>query len=57
MDEKKKIRRPLGVARLIEGRCILCGARCQSICPKHVVTMTEQGEPVIDISLCTGCKK
>jgi len=57
MDEKKKIRRPLGVVRLIEGKCILCGARCQAVCPKHVVTMTEQGEPVIDISLCTGCKK
>ena len=57
MDEKKKIKKPLGVARLIEGRCILCGARCQSTCPKDCVTMTEQGEPVIDITRCSGCKK
>ena len=57
MDEKKKIKKPLGVARLIEGKCILCGARCQSACPKDCVTMTEQGEPVIDITRCIGCKK
>jgi electron transfer flavoprotein alpha subunit len=57
MEEKKKIKKPLGVARLIEGKCILCGARCQSACPKDCVTMTEQGEPIIDITRCIGCKK
>ena len=57
MEEKKKIKKPLGVARLIEGKCIACGARCESVCPKHSITMTERGEPVIDITKCTGCRK
>jgi len=57
MDEKKNIKKPLGVGRLIEGKCILCGARCQSVCPKNAITMTEQGEPVIDTAKCTGCRK
>ena len=57
MEEKKRIKKPLGVARLLEGKCIFCGARCQSACPKDCVEMTEQGEPIIDITCCIGCKK
>jgi electron transfer flavoprotein alpha subunit len=57
MDEKKRVKKPLGVARLLEGKCIFCGARCQSACPKDCVEMTEQGEPIIDITCCIGCKK
>ncbi|RJQ38196.1 MAG: 4Fe-4S dicluster domain-containing protein [Dehalococcoidia bacterium] len=54
---EKKIKRPRGVARLLPGKCIACGARCQSACPKDAITMNEQGEPVIDISRCIGCQK
>lgn len=58
MDEKeKKVKRPLGVARLIPGKCIACGARCQADCRVKVINMNEKGEPVIDISKCTGCRR
>jgi len=56
-EEKKKIRKPLGVARLLPAKCIACGARCESVCPKKVIEMNESGEPVIDITRCTGCRK
>ena len=41
----------------IEGKCIACGARCQTVCPKHAVDMTDQGEPLVDMTRCTGCRK
>jgi len=48
MKEKKgKIKKPRGVARLIPGKCIACGARCQESCKKDAVEMNDQGEPII----------
>jgi electron transfer flavoprotein alpha subunit len=57
MPEEKKTKKPRGVASLIPGKCIACGARCQSSCPKDVIEMNDKGEPVIDISKCIGCRK
>lgn len=57
MEEKKKIKRPRGKARLIPGKCTACGARCQSSCPKDAIEMTEDGEPVISLEKCIGCLK
>ncbi|MFC1928267.1 FAD-binding protein [Chloroflexota bacterium] len=56
-EKKNKIKRPLGKARLIPGRCIACGARCQSACPKEAIEMNDDGEPVFDIEKCTGCRR
>ncbi len=56
-EEKKKVRRPLGHARLIPGKCIACGARCQSECKVDAVEMNDKGEPVIDLKKCTGCRR
>jgi len=56
-EKKKKIKKPLGKARLIEGKCIACGARCQSDCRAEAIEMNDQGEPVIDIEKCTGCRR
>jgi electron transfer flavoprotein alpha subunit len=57
MEDKKKVKRPRGVAKLIPGKCIACGARCQSSCPKDAIEINEKGEPVIDIAKCVGCRK
>jgi electron transfer flavoprotein alpha subunit len=57
MPEEKKIKKPRGVAKLIPGRCIACGARCQSSCPKEAVEMNDKGEPIIDLAKCIGCRK
>lgn len=58
MTEEKKIKKPRGVAQLIEGKCIACGARCQSSCSKaNAIEMNDQGEPIIDNSKCIGCSK
>ncbi|MFA5367894.1 MAG: electron transfer flavoprotein subunit alpha [Dehalococcoidia bacterium] len=58
MDEKKKkIKKPRGVAILIPGKCIACGARCQTSCPKDGVEMNDKGEPVFNAALCIGCAK
>jgi electron transfer flavoprotein alpha subunit len=57
MEEKKKIKKPRGIARLIPGRCIACGARCQSECPKDAIEMNEKGEPIIIAEKCIGCRK
>ncbi len=57
MEEKKKIKKPRGRARLIPGKCITCGARCQSSCPKDAIEMTENGEPVVSVEKCIGCLK
>jgi len=56
-EKKKKVKKPLGVARLIPGKCIACGARCQSDCRADAVEMNDQGEPVFDIEKCTGCRR
>lgn len=58
MAEEKKIKKPRGIAKLIEGKCIACGARCQSACNKaNAIEMNENGEPIIDASKCIGCRK
>jgi len=57
MVQGKKPRRPLGTARLIPGKCIACGARCLAECRAEAVTMNEKGEPVIDVTKCTGCRR
>ena len=56
-EEPKKIKRPRGTARLIPGKCIACGARCESECPKDSITMNEKGEPIIDLEKCTRCQR
>jgi len=56
-DPKPKIKKPRGVAQLLAGVCIACGARCQSVCPVNCVEMTDNGEPVIDTAKCIGCQK
>lgn len=52
--EKKK---PKKRARLIQNKCIACGARCQMSCPKDAVEMNDKGEPIIDLVKCIGCNK
>ncbi|SNB45185.1 FAD-binding protein [Geobacter sp. DSM 9736] len=57
MTEPKKLKKPRGKACLIEGKCIACGARCESSCPVDAVTMNDAGEPIIDAEKCIGCVK
>jgi electron transfer flavoprotein alpha subunit len=57
LQPKPKPKKPRGVARLLEGKCIACGARCQSACPVNAVDMTDSGEPVILTDKCIGCLK
>ncbi|HEU0264384.1 MAG TPA: FAD-binding protein [Geobacterales bacterium] len=54
---EQKPKRPRGKARLLEGKCIACGARCQSVCPVAAVEMNPAGEPIIDPAKCIGCVK
>jgi len=56
-DPKPKIKKPRGVAQLLAGVCIACGARCQSVCPVNCIEMTDSGEPIIDVTRCIGCQK
>ncbi len=56
-EPKKPVKKPRGKARLIEGKCIACGARCQSACPVNAVDMTDAGEPIILTEKCIGCLK
>ena len=56
-EPKNPIKKPRGKARLLEGKCIACGARCQSACPVDAVEMNEAGEPIIDQVKCIGCVK
>lgn len=57
MDKPKPVKKPRGKARLIEGKCIACGARCQAACPTDAIEMNERGEPIIDLAECIGCIK
>jgi electron transfer flavoprotein alpha subunit len=58
MEQKpKKIKKPRGKARLIEGKCIACGARCQISCPVDAIEMNDKEEPIIDAARCIGCSK
>jgi electron transfer flavoprotein alpha subunit len=56
-DKAKKQKKPRGKARLIAGKCIACGARCQMSCPSDAIEMNEQGEPIISLEKCIGCRK
>ncbi len=56
-DSKPKPKKPRGVARLLDGKCIACGARCQSSCPVNCIEMTETGEPIVETAKCIGCQK
>src|SRR5512145_1340375 len=56
-DPKKPIKKHRGKAQLLEGKCIACGARCQSVCPVNCVEMNDAGEPIIDEAKCIGCLK
>ncbi len=57
MTEPKKLKKPRGKAKVIDGSCIACGERCQSSCPIDAITMNEKGEPIIDYGKCIGCVK
>lgn len=57
MTEPKKLKKPRGIARLIDNKCIACGARCQSACPVNCIEMTDAGEPNILSEKCIGCLK
>lgn len=52
-----KIKKPRGRARLLAGKCIACGGRCESACPVDCVTMNAAGEPLVDEAKCIGCNK
>ncbi|NJD91189.1 MAG: electron transfer flavoprotein subunit alpha [Geobacter sp.] len=54
---KKPIKKPHGKARLIEGKCIACGARCESSCPVNAIEMSAGGEPQVLSDKCIGCVK
>ncbi|OGV61855.1 MAG: electron transfer flavoprotein subunit alpha [Lentisphaerae bacterium RIFOXYB12_FULL_65_16] len=56
-DEKKPTKKPRGKARLVKGKCIACGARCQSVCPVKAIDMNDAGEPIILLAKCIGCNK
>ncbi|HEY5512036.1 MAG TPA: FAD-binding protein [Geomonas sp.] len=57
MKEPVKVKKPRGKARFIAGKCVACGARCQSACPVDGVEMSEAGEPIIALDKCIGCLK
>jgi electron transfer flavoprotein alpha subunit len=56
-EPTKPVKKPRGKACLIEGKCIACGARCQSSCPVDAIAMNDAGEPVIVADTCIGCVK
>ncbi|MHB8122944.1 MAG: FAD-binding protein [Desulfuromonadaceae bacterium] len=56
-ETRKPLKKPRGKVRLVEGKCIACGARCQSICPVNGIDMNEAGEPHIILEKCIGCVK
>ncbi|HJV35196.1 FAD-binding protein [Geomonas sp.] len=56
-EASKPPKRPRGKAVLLEGKCIACGARCQSACPVDAIEMDDQGAPIINPAKCIGCVK
>jgi len=56
-EARKPVKRPRGKARVAEGKCIACGARCESSCPVNAIEMNDAGEPVILTGKCIGCVK
>jgi electron transfer flavoprotein alpha subunit len=57
VEEPKKLKRPRGTVRLIPGKCIACGARCQAECKFDAIIMNDKGEPIIDLAKCTRCQR
>ncbi|MCK5010466.1 MAG: 4Fe-4S dicluster domain-containing protein, partial [Deltaproteobacteria bacterium] len=57
VEKPKKKKKPRGKARLIAGKCIACGARCQTSCPSDAIEMNDKEEPIIIIENCIGCRK
>lgn len=58
MVEKQKIKKPLGKARIIAGKCVACGERCVSSCPVDCIEMNDVGEPLnVELEKCIGCAK
>ncbi len=55
--EKKKLRKPRGKVKYSEGKCISCGEVCVAECPVGAIEMMDNGEPVIHLAKCNGCKK
>ena len=41
--EDKKIKKPRGKARALEGKCVACGERCASACPVDCVILNDAG--------------
>jgi electron transfer flavoprotein alpha subunit len=56
-EATKPIKKPRGKVRVIEGKCIACGARCESSCPVDGIRMNDRGEPEIVLEKCIGCVK
>ena len=52
-----KIKKPRGVVRYQEGKCVACGERCASACPVDCIAINDVGEPVINEDKCIGCDK
>lgn len=57
MEKTLKLKKPRGRAVVVAGKCVACGARCQSACPVNCIDMTEQGEPIVLAEKCIGCVK
>lgn len=55
--DTKKLKKPRGKARYLEGRCISCGERCVTACPVDGIAMNAAGEPVVNEGKCVGCVK
>jgi electron transfer flavoprotein alpha subunit len=56
-DNPKQNKKPRGKVRVLPGKCISCGARCQSACPVDGIEMSDGGEPIIATEKCIGCVK
>jgi electron transfer flavoprotein alpha subunit len=57
MMDEKKIKKPRGVVRYMEGKCVACGERCASACPVDCIAINDSGEPIINEDKCIGCDK
>ncbi len=58
MSEIKKIEKPRGKARILDGKCVACGERCASSCPVDCIEMNDAGEPMsVELEKCIGCAK
>lgn len=52
-----KVKKPRGIARCHEGKCVACGERCASACPVDGISFNDAGDPVINEDKCIGCDK